>query len=53
MARFRFRPIAYGIAPPEAARLFGLCQPDTSRFLRGGFRENSLERSIRMLNRLG
>lgn len=53
MARFRFRPIAYGIAPTEAAWLLGLCQPDVPRLLRGDFREKSLERPIRMLTAFG
>ena len=39
----------YGIA----ARLLGLCQPDVSRFPRGDFREDSLERPLRMLTALG
>ena len=37
----------------DAARRLGISQPDVSRLLRGHFREVSVERLLRMLNKLG
>ncbi|MEX2647739.1 MAG: helix-turn-helix transcriptional regulator [Alphaproteobacteria bacterium] len=37
----------------EAARRLGLSQPDVSRLLRGGFRDFSVERLLRLLMALG
>jgi predicted XRE-type DNA-binding protein len=37
----------------EAAAQMGLSQPDVSRLLRGQFRDISVDRLMRMLNRLG
>ena len=42
-----------GITRTEAARILGLSQPDVSRFLRGDFRQYSLERLVRLLTALG
>ena len=36
-----------------AARVMGVSQPDVSRMLRGQFRDISVERIMRMLNKLG
>ncbi|MCY4591818.1 MAG: XRE family transcriptional regulator [Alphaproteobacteria bacterium] len=43
----------FGVTQAEAARLFGLSQPDVSRLLRGNFREYSLERLLRLLTARG
>lgn len=37
----------------EAAERIGISQPDVSRLLRGQFRDVSVERLMRMLNKLG
>lgn len=37
----------------QAATLLGLSQPDVSRLLRGGFRDFSVERLLRLLMALG
>jgi len=37
----------------EAAHLFGVCQPDISKMLRGEFRQFSVERLLRFLVALG
>ena len=42
-----------GLSQTKAARLLGLSQLETSRLLRGDFREYSLERLLRLLTALG
>lgn len=44
---------ARGLKQVEAARLFGVRQPDVSKMLRGDFRQFSLERLLRFLVALG
>ena len=43
----------HGLKQVEAARLFGVTQPDVSRMLRGDFRQFSVERLLRFLVALG
>jgi predicted XRE-type DNA-binding protein len=38
-----------GLKQVEAADLFGICQPDISKMLRGEFRQFSVERLLRFL----
>jgi predicted XRE-type DNA-binding protein len=38
-----------GLKQVEAADLFGVCQPDVSKMLRGDFRQFSVERLLRFL----
>lgn len=45
--------VANGLNQTDAARRLGISQPDVSRLLRGHFRDVSVERLLRMLNRLG
>jgi predicted XRE-type DNA-binding protein len=42
-----------GLKQVEAARLFGVKQPDVSKMLRGDFRQFSVERLMRFLVALG
>jgi predicted XRE-type DNA-binding protein len=42
-----------GLKQVEAARLFGVKQPDVSKMLHGDFRQFSLERLLRFLVALG
>ena len=42
-----------GLKQVEAARLFGVKQPDVSKMLRGDFRQFSVERLLRFLVALG
>jgi predicted XRE-type DNA-binding protein len=42
-----------GLKQVEAARLFGIKQPDVSKMLRGDFRQFSVERLMRFLVALG
>jgi predicted XRE-type DNA-binding protein len=42
-----------GLRQVEAARLFGVKQPDVSKMLRGDFRQFSVERLMRFLVALG
>jgi predicted XRE-type DNA-binding protein len=42
-----------GLKQVEAAKLLGLSQSDVSRLLRGSFREDSMERLLRLLTALG
>ena len=42
-----------GLKQVEAAKLLGLSQPDVSRLLRGYYRDNSVERLLRLLTALG
>jgi predicted XRE-type DNA-binding protein len=42
-----------GMKQIEAARLFGVTQPDVSKLLRGDFRQFSVERLMRFLVALG
>ena len=42
-----------GLRQIEAARLFGVTQPDVSKMLRGDFRQFSFERLMRFLVALG
>jgi predicted XRE-type DNA-binding protein len=42
-----------GLKQTEAARLFGVRQPDVSKMLRGDFRQFSVERLMRFLVALG
>jgi predicted XRE-type DNA-binding protein len=42
-----------GLKQAEAARLFGVKQPDVSKMLRGDFRQFSVERLMRFLVSLG
>jgi predicted XRE-type DNA-binding protein len=44
---------ARGLKQAEAARLFGVRQPDVSKMLRGEFRQFSVERLLRFLVALG
>jgi predicted XRE-type DNA-binding protein len=44
---------ARGLKQVEAARLFGVKQPDVSKMLHGDFRQFSLERLMRFLVALG
>jgi predicted XRE-type DNA-binding protein len=44
---------ARGLKQVEAARLFGVKQPDISKMLRGDFRQFSVERLLRFLVALG
>jgi predicted XRE-type DNA-binding protein len=44
---------ARGLKQAEAARLFGVTQPDVSKLLRGDFRQFSVERLMRFLVPLG
>lgn len=38
-----------GLKQIEAAKLFGICQPDVSKMMRGEFRQFSVERLLRFL----
>ncbi len=38
-----------GLKQADAADLFGVCQPDISKMLRGDFRQSSVERLLRFL----
>jgi predicted XRE-type DNA-binding protein len=42
-----------GLKQAEAAKLFGVKQPDVSKMLRGDFRQFSVERLLRFLVALG
>ncbi len=44
---------ARGLTQTAAAKHLGLSQPDVSRLLNGQFRDVSVERLMRLLNRLG
>lgn len=44
---------AHGLKQVEAAKLFGVTQPDISKMLRGDFRQFSVERLMRFLVALG
>jgi predicted XRE-type DNA-binding protein len=44
---------AQGLKQIEAAKLFGVTQPDISKMLRGDFRQFSVERLMRFLVALG
>ena len=44
---------AQGLKQVEAAKLFGVTQPDISKMLRGDFRQFSVERLMRFLVALG
>src|SRR6266581_7750775 len=44
---------ARGLRQVDAAKLFGVKQPDISRMLRGDFRQFSVERLLRFLVALG
>jgi predicted XRE-type DNA-binding protein len=43
----------YNLTQTAAAKRMGLSQPDVSRLLNGQFRDVSVERLMRMLNKLG
>ena len=43
----------HNLSQTAAAKRMGLSQPDVSRLLNGQFRDVSVERLIRMLNKLG
>ena len=53
VARIRDIIKASKLTQAEAAERIGISQPDVSRLLRGQFRDVSVERLMRMLNKLG